>query len=97
MPGVGGINPGWQPTQNTIWLMQSIGLSLSLVNAGLSGIMHSAMATLLIQAAIAGYLAYVQHLGNQSVSASTAQALDLAKDLQTKAVADAQAQGGGKP
>lgn len=70
-------SPGWQPSQNTIWLMQSIGYFLQVVNAGLSGVTHDPTVTLLVSAGIGAYQMYVQHLGNQSVSPKQAEAMRL--------------------
>ena len=51
---------------NILLVMQGIGLSLQMINAGLSGIVHSPAASLVISATIGGYQYIVQHLGNQT-------------------------------
>lgn len=75
--GVGGTNPGWQPSQNMIWVMQSVGLGLTMINTDLAAVIHHTGLSVLIQAAICSYLGYVQHLGNQSVSNDQAAAENL--------------------
>jgi hypothetical protein len=53
-------------TPNILLVMQGIGLSLQMINAGLSGIVHSPAASLIISAVIGGYQYIIQHLGNQT-------------------------------
>jgi len=51
---------------NTILALQSIGVTLQMINAGLSGIVHSPAASLTISAVVGGYQYFIQHLGNQT-------------------------------
>jgi hypothetical protein len=46
-------------------VLQSIGVTLQMVNAGLSGVVHNPAASLVISATIGGYQYLIQHLGNQ--------------------------------
>jgi hypothetical protein len=60
--------------QNTVWVLQSIGIGLSVVNAGVATVTHNALIALLVGAVAAGFSAYAQHLGNQSVPPSVSEA-----------------------
>lgn len=57
-------------SQNKIVLLQSIGIFLQLVNAGIGTATHNATLTLLIGAGVAAYQYYTNHLGNQSIPLS---------------------------
>jgi hypothetical protein len=60
------VRPGWQPTLNAIWIMQSVGIALQIVNAGIATATHSAVWALVAAALVGGYQSYAQHLGNQN-------------------------------
>ena len=54
-------------SQNTILLLQSIGITLQMVNGGLGVAIHNPVLSLVLGAVIGGFQFYVQHVGNQSV------------------------------
>ena len=52
-------------TTERMYLLQAIGFFLQSVNAGLSGVIHSSMVTLLVSSFVGAYQLYVGHLGIQ--------------------------------
>ena len=52
-------------TENKMYLLQAIGFFLQSVNAGLSGVIHSAVVTLFVASFVGAYQLYVSHLGIQ--------------------------------
>lgn len=75
---------GWEPSESAIYLMQSVGITLQMVNAGLGTVTHNAAAALIIGAVIGGYQFYVQRVGNASVPQDTQEAIRLLNDQQPK-------------
>ena len=53
---------------NTIYLLQSVGFFLQTVNAGLSGIVHNAVISLLLAAFVGAFQLYLSHIGIQAPS-----------------------------
>jgi len=69
-------------SQNTILLLQSIGITLQMVNGGLGSTIKDPVVSLVIAAVIGGFQFYVQHVGNQSTSPTVQAQLDMQKNLQ---------------
>ena len=51
--------------QNSLYLLQACGFFLQTVNAGLSGVVHNPVASLLISAFVGAFQFYLGHLGIQ--------------------------------
>ena len=54
---------------NTRLLLQSIAITLQTINAGLSGVIHNPVLSLMVAAIVGGYQFYIQNIGNQSLPA----------------------------
>ena len=54
-------------SQNTLLFLQSLLITLQMVNAGLGTTVHNPTVSVLIGAVVGGFTFYVQQLGNQSV------------------------------
>ena len=52
---------------NTILLLQSIAITLQTINAGLSGVVHNPVLSLMVAAIVGGYQFYIQNVGNQAM------------------------------
>lgn len=53
-------------TQNTISILQAIGISVQIINAGIATKIHDSLISLIVAGIAGGYQYYVQHLGNAS-------------------------------
>jgi len=52
---------------NKLLLLQSIGVTLQVVNAGLGTTVHNPAMSVMVGAIVAGYQFFIQHLGNQAI------------------------------
>jgi hypothetical protein len=52
---------------NTILLLQSIAITLQTINAGLSGVVHDPVLSLMVASIVGGYQFYIQNLGNKTL------------------------------
>jgi hypothetical protein len=50
----------------TILLLQAIGVTVQILNAGIAAEIHNGVVTLCIAAIAGGYQFFVQHIGNQA-------------------------------
>lgn len=50
---------------NTIVLLQSIGVTVQTINAGIATVLHEPIVTLIVAGVAAGYQFFVAHLGNE--------------------------------
>ena len=50
----------------TLLILQSIGIALQALNAGLSAVVHDPAVSLIVSAVIGGYQFFCQHIGNQT-------------------------------
>lgn len=50
----------------TLLILQSIGIALQALNAGLSAVVHDPAVSLIVSAIIGGYQFFCQHIGNQT-------------------------------
>lgn len=53
-------------SQNTISLLQAIGITVQIINAGAAAVIHNPLVALIVSAVAGGYQYYVQKLGNES-------------------------------
>jgi hypothetical protein len=78
---------------NMMLVLQSVGVTLQMINAGLSGIVHSPAASLVISATIGGYQYLIQHLGNQVDPIKTTVVTEKPSGKETTTVESTKAEG----
>lgn len=58
-------------SQNTIFLLQSVGCMLQLINTGMAALHPNPVFALIFSSVVAGFQLYLQQIGNESQPPST--------------------------